>query len=329
MKQRIDPRPIDIRLIAVFRCLVLVLCALISACATTEEVGSVNLPQPTSQQPTNTPVVVSEVSTYTDLIPYAGKFHIHQYLSVRLPEDAAKPYPTVIMFHAGGFSSGDKSDMDVVEQDLSERGIAVLNVNYRLSGYPAPVEDAFCTFAWVHQQAISYGFDTDRVVSLGLEAGGTLALLLGMITEASPYLTDCPNGTLLDHAIAGVVSYSPINDYGAVDDFKQSLVFEHNNSYLHKTQDGYEQRVRDASPMSHIHSDAPPILLFQGLDDHFYKVEHTEHFVTALRYEGVPVEFITVPEVDLFIIGAPSIVPDVTVDDLQLDKVETFIRNLE
>ena len=72
--------------------LVLVLTACQSQPPTIEEPEPTSMPTATVLPPTDTLVPASPTSsptveTYTDLIQYPGVFHIHRYLSVRLPED--------------------------------------------------------------------------------------------------------------------------------------------------------------------------------------------------------------------------------------------------
>ena len=73
--------------------------------------------------------------------------------------------------------------------------------------------------------------------------------------------------------------------------------------------------------MSYVHADAPPFLLIHGLADQWLSPIQSERFVTALRAEGVPVEYIEVPDADHFMW-------EYNLDDIQLDQVEAFIRGL-
>jgi acetyl esterase/lipase len=158
--------------------LVLLLVFVISGCQTpsADMLNSTPMQADVSPSPTNTlipePSIASPaVEAYTDFVEYTGKFHIQQILSVRLPEETTPPYPTILMFHSGGFSTGEKEDLDGVAEDLSRRGFAAVNVNYHLHPYPAPLNDAFCALTWVYAEAQTYQFDTHRVIALGVDSG--------------------------------------------------------------------------------------------------------------------------------------------------------------
>ena len=221
---------LKISIVALVRCLLLAGCmVVVSACTKPEQATPEVVPTATTLLPTPvpaTPTASPAVETFTDFIPYTSKFHIQQVLSVRLPEeeDSVPPYPTILMFHSGAFEHGDKAELDELGLTLSESGMAVVNANYRLNRYPAPVEDAFCALAWVFREAPTYGFDTGHITAFGVDAGGTLAALLGLITDASDYLAACPNTTMPAHPVAGIVSYNAVYHYGFEEDYLDAWV---------------------------------------------------------------------------------------------------------
>ena len=74
-----------------------------------------------------------------------------QVLDVTLPR-GLQPAPVLVMIHGGAFKFGDKSEL-TVPTDILQAGIAVVRLNYRLSGtdpWPAQAED--CLAAIVHLQ---------------------------------------------------------------------------------------------------------------------------------------------------------------------------------
>lgn len=90
-----------------------------------------------------------------------------------------KDYPTVVWFHGGGLESGAKDLPD----ELKEKGIAVISVNYRLSPKaknPAYIEDAAEAIAWTFQNIESYGGNNSKIYISGHSAGGYLALIVGL-----------------------------------------------------------------------------------------------------------------------------------------------------
>lgn len=54
------------------------------------------------------------------------------------------------------------------------------------------------------------------------------------------------------------------------------------------------ERARAASPLTHVHADAPPFLLVHGDEDTMVDCSHSQSLASALRKAGSPVELWTV-----------------------------------
>ena len=100
-----------------------------------------------------------------------------QLLDVTLPAGTG-PFPVLVMIHGGAFMLGDKSDLSIPVEVL-EAGIAVVRVNYRLSGtdpWPAQAEDCLAAIVHLQRQGAALGLDPSRMVLLGHSAGAFLAV---------------------------------------------------------------------------------------------------------------------------------------------------------
>ena len=100
-----------------------------------------------------------------------------QVLDVTLPSGTG-PFPVLVMIHGGGFAMGDKSDLSVPAEVL-DAGVAVVRVNYRLSGtdrWPAQAEDILDAVVELQRQGAALGLDPSRIVLMGQSAGAFLAV---------------------------------------------------------------------------------------------------------------------------------------------------------
>jgi acetyl esterase/lipase len=100
-----------------------------------------------------------------------------QRVDVTLPEGAG-PFPVLVMIHGGAFLGGDKADMTVPPAVLAA-GIAVVRVNYRLSGtdlWPAQSEDCLAAVVYLQRNGAELGLDPSRLVLMGQSAGAFLAV---------------------------------------------------------------------------------------------------------------------------------------------------------
>lgn len=97
----------------------------------------------------------------------------------RLYAPSAERLPVLLYLHGGGFTIGDLETHDSLCRQLSLRsGAAVLALDYRLAPehrFPAAVDDAWATLAWLHEHAATLGLSGSRLAVGGDSAGGTLA----------------------------------------------------------------------------------------------------------------------------------------------------------
>ena len=85
--------------------------------------------------------------------------------------------PVVIWFHGGGLEGGNKE----IPEQLREKGVVVVGVNYRLLPRVTvreTLDDAAEAVAWVFTHIADYGGDTHKIVVTGHSAGGYLSIML-------------------------------------------------------------------------------------------------------------------------------------------------------
>lgn len=164
-------------------------------------------------------------------------------LDVYYPKNA-KGFATVIWFHGGGLSGGNKE----LPGGLKDKGFAVISVNYRLSPkvkVEKCIEDAAAAVAWTFQNIEKYGGNKSLIFVSGHSAGGYLALMVGMDKKwLQAKNTDA-------NTIAGLIPLSP------------QVITHFELRKEHGIPD--TQPVVDAfAPMYHVRADAPPLLLITG-----------------------------------------------------------------
>lgn len=112
-----------------------------------------------------------------DLVLPGRSLRVRQYAP--WPHTWAEPRPALLYFHGGGFTIGSLDTHDRVCRVLALGGdCLVFSVDYRLAPehrFPAAVDDAFDSLAWLRREAAALGVDAARIAVGGDSAGGTLA----------------------------------------------------------------------------------------------------------------------------------------------------------
>ncbi len=164
-------------------------------------------------------------------------------LDLYLPKNI-KNFPTIIWFHGGGLTGGQKE----IPKQLTEKGFAVIGVGYRLYPKiktPAPIEDAAAAVSWIINNIEKYGGNKKLIFLSGHSAGGYLDM---MITLDKQYLAKY---NLDSNILAAVIPFSG----QCVTHF--TIRKEMNLSELQPTIDHY-------APLYHVRKDVPPIYLITG-----------------------------------------------------------------
>ncbi len=95
---------------------------------------------------------------------------------VHRPEQA---HGAIVWLHGGGWVMGDlDTDHPWATRLAREAGAVVVSVGYRLAPehrFPAALDDAWATLAWVHRNAAELGVDPRRVAIGGHSAGAGIA----------------------------------------------------------------------------------------------------------------------------------------------------------
>ncbi len=164
-------------------------------------------------------------------------------LDLYIPKNV-KNFPTVIWFHGGGITGGEKE----IPEALKNKGIAVIGINYRLSPKvkaPKYIEDAAAATAWVFNNIKKYGGDESKIFISGHSAGGYLAIMVGLNKMyLNKYGIDA-------NKLAAIVPFS-------------GQMISHFTTRKERGIDELDARIDEYAPLHFIRADAPPLLLITG-----------------------------------------------------------------
>ncbi|PZR36073.1 alpha/beta hydrolase [Caulobacter segnis] len=207
-------------------------------------------------------------------------------LDLYTPAGAGKR-PLIVQIHGGGWSMGDSrqmagfKDFPAVLANLASRGYVVAAVNYRLSGEapsPAQADDVDAAIRWLKAHAAEYGIDPTRSATWGDSSGGHLSAMAAL---------DCSG----DDCVTAGVSWYGVFDLTPPPNIPyDDKLFATTNAFLGCKIITCPERVKAASPITHVKPNPPPMLLIHGDKDFAVPFTQSVALADALRKVGGDVE---------------------------------------
>jgi len=234
-------------------------------------------------------------TTYRDLVySKVGSRELH--LDLRLPVDAPKPAPLIVIIHGGGWESGSKDG--ATNPRLLRKGYAIASIEYRLSGeaiFPAQIQDCKAAIRWLRAHAKDYGLDSQRFGVTGHSAGGHLSSLVG----TSGGVKEFEVGQNLDQssAVQAVCALSGPTDFLQMD--QQAVgggMLKHDNTNSPESRllggkiTEHPDWVKKANPITYVDPKDPPFCLIHGTKDLTVAPGQATLLQESLAKAHVPVE---------------------------------------
>ncbi|HEY1957392.1 MAG TPA: alpha/beta hydrolase [Polyangiaceae bacterium] len=234
------------------------------------------------------PAVIEDVAYGTD--------DKRQKYDLALPENG-KPKALVVIIHGGGWTAGGKRLFRPTIRMLATLGYAAASVGYRLASsdsraFPTGLGDVRCAIRAVEQRV-----SAPKAILIGASAGAHLAAMAALTRDAPRFDGDCADHTPL-RVDGAALYYAPL----AIDRAREryipimrqavdELLYGVRRVAAHEVdEDGGDwlARAEAATPGRYVRPDAPPMLIFQGLEDPIVPPQDARDFAALLANAGVP-----------------------------------------
>jgi acetyl esterase/lipase len=217
-------------------------------------------------------------------------------LDMARPEVGNGPYPVVVTLFGGGWISGSRTGMRGRIRYIASHGYVAVAPSYRLAPqhpFPAAVADVRECVRWLRRHADEFNIDPGRIGAVGYSAGGHLACMLGLASDADDFGSDDEARDGTSACVQAVVNFFGPGDLAA-DDWSALAVRKYLIPFLGGTAEQQPEAYRKASPITYITPDDAPILTFQGDQDRTVPMSLSVGLHEKLREAGVQNELVIV-----------------------------------
>ena len=207
--------------------------------------------------------------------------HLDVYRHRRLPERR----PVLLYIHGGAWMISNRNEQGLpLMNEMAARSWTGVNADYRLSPwatFPDHLIDVKRAIAWIREHADEIGADPDFIAIAGGSAGGHLCALAAL-TANDPQFQ--PGFEDADTSIQACVPFYGLYDLLDVDhpggdEFRKLLT-----RHIMKASPQDDPRLYEiASPIFHIHADAPPFFIVHGASDTLAPSAAARRFAQELR----------------------------------------------
>lgn len=239
------------------------------------------------------PVATSEVLDITQVyeelnISYGDD--INQTFDLYLPENRTTDTKVIILVHGGGWSGGDKAEMNELKTLLIEDfpDLAIANINYRLADsnnkpYPMQTNDISTVIRYLKTYETKFTI-SDEFGFIGVSAGGHLAMLWA-------YSLDVLQKTTMVCSIVGPTNLTDPNFAAAAEE--NPVLQGYFNVFGEEPTTEY---LESASPYHQLTANAPATILFYGGQDPLTPVSQGADLNEKLSKLNVTHEYTLYPE---------------------------------
>ena len=203
--------------------------------------------------------------------------------------------PAVLAIHGGSWNGGSTAayrfDPRYAVVRLAQYGLVVFAINYRLArpgsaSWPAVLDDLRDAVRWIRRHSGEFSIDPGRIAVMGESSGGHLASLLATLPVEYG-----PDG--VSAQVQAVVSFYAPSDLPRLISSRQ-LAHDPAFVFLGDAANGPSDRAGEASPITHVTREAPPMLLIHGTDDAWVPLDQSVRMAEALDRARVPHQLLVV-----------------------------------
>ena len=231
----------------------------------------------------------------------------HKY-DLYVPADKTKEsYGLVVYLHAGGFTTGDKSEDKDMLQWLCSKGYVAAGINYTLRDDNHPKASVYsqtmeikASISKIKEKASELGYDLNRMAISGGSAGGTLAMIYAYRDAEYSNSIGMPVKMLFEAVGPSSFYAKDWDTYGLDKSNKVAADLFSVMSGETITEDdiknnNYQDKVKNISGWAWVNESSVPTVMAYGTHDKICPFKSVKHLVDALKANNVDYKYYELP----------------------------------
>jgi acetyl esterase/lipase len=195
--------------------------------------------------------------------------------------------PVLIQVPGGAWAvNGKRGQAYTLMSRMVELGWICVSIDYSKSprsAFPAHIIDVKRAIAWVRENIADYGGDPDFIAITGGSAGGHLASLAALTPNDPAFQPGFENA---DTTVQAAVPFYGVYDFTDFDNMHEVMLPFLEHFVMKARYADAAERFAAASPISYVHSEAPPFFVLHGEKDELIPSGQARAFCAALRAAG-------------------------------------------
>lgn len=221
-------------------------------------------------------------------------------LDLYVPKTTTTP-KLIVWIHGGGWRQGSRNNPRI--KFVTEHGFALASISYRFTPdftFPDQIHDCKAAIRWLRAHADEHGYNAEKIAVAGGSAGGQLALLLGTSADVKELEGDLGNHPKMSSRVQAIIDYFGPSDFPLrqTTNPERALTTKSGSfALLDGIRDGKvnPQKETNASPVTWVSKDDPPLLIIHGKADDVVLVVQAERMADIYKQANLDVTMLLHP----------------------------------
>ena len=174
-------------------------------------------------------------------------------------------------------------------EGLLKNGFTIFTINHRAAPrfkFPAPIEDVQRAIRFVRYHAKKYNINPDKIGAIGGSSGGNIVLMSGML-DGDGNKEDLDVVNKESSKVQAIIARAPVTTFTHNFSYSNSTYLGVRGKEMTKIKSPENKIALEASPISHISKDDPPVLFMHGEKDSTVPISHSLIMIDSLKKYGV------------------------------------------